>query len=428
MSSVLVVSRNPTLGMWLSRNGFDVDEVKLESPDWVDEVPRHAALLLDVGTVDQAEQRLNTLLTAGLGTPVVLVGDQTPPWATLAGRFTTGLALVTLPLDPAKVLDELGRFADGARLGTESVPVDEADNGAIPPAASAPDGATPLFDSLTVRHHPIKRGATAAPVGPAALPLVPHGARSIGQPTLETVAESGGPVALALLPPDLEPVVPLLEANVTARATRVQREVAEPAAPPIAGVPQAPTAGPSTSSVARPAAPTSLLDLLAALQERVTGLYSVREVAEFVLAEMVERCEATAGAALMHVGDGWVVEAGVGLRALEGRLLVPADHWLVRRVIEEELGLLVTRSDGSGHELVGVPLASWEHLAAVYLPQGRLLVLLASNALSFDDSHLKLIRDFDEESKELLHEATAVRELARSLLPLVEDPNGPYST
>lgn len=116
MTSVLVVSRNASLGMWLSRNGADVDESRPDRVDgWTDDVPGHAVLLLDLGTVDQAEHRLKGLVSEGLRVPVLLIGGDAPEWEQLAGRFSSGLTLFLPPLNAAAVLEELDRLATGDR-------------------------------------------------------------------------------------------------------------------------------------------------------------------------------------------------------------------------------------------------------------------------------------------------------------------------
>jgi hypothetical protein len=130
----------------------------------------------------------------------------------------------------------------------------------------------------------------------------------------------------------------------------------------------------------------------------------------------------------MRSDQAWVVEAGLGLRPLEERLEVPETHWLIRHVVRDGLGLLVARSEGAGSELVGVPLASWEHLSAVFLPDSGLLILLASAERPFKEHHLTAVRGVDKELAELILQATAVRELARSLVPFVGSDLLDYST
>lgn len=471
MTSVLVVSRNTTLGMLLSRNELDVDEARPDGTEgWIEEVPGHAVVLLDVGTIDQAEQQLKALVSAGLRVPVLLVGGDGQDWTALAGRFCSGLALVTLPLNAGVVLDELGKLVDGERLDTfasRRSAGQVAAEPAFPEVQPSPDDPTPLFDVVVVARDAAPTIASHSRISPGAGDIVhpspplelaempdlvdamtaaPAAELVASPPPAPAEAEHRAPAVepVRRLHPAAEPVRRLPPAAEPVRRLPPAVEVAPPSPPvqapdpvrhrrpqPASREPAAPATVRHERPQARPmpegASGLSLLELTAALKARVGGLYSVDDVAEFVLTEIIDRCGAAAGAALMRADGAWVVEAGVGLRPLERRLEVPSDHWLTRRVVVEELGLLVARSDGSGHELVGVPLASWEYLAAVYLPQGELLVLLASAERSFDHGHLKLVRDIDEECKDLLHEACAVRDLARLLAPFADEAVEGYS-
>lgn len=428
--------------MWLSRQGLDVDEAPRDlAPGWTEEVVGHTAVLLDVGSVEQARQRLDDLDEAGSRVPVLLVGDSSPEWAALAGRFSRGLTLLTLPLDPAQALHALGGLDGVQRAGADE-------------PAALPQPAAVLVTSGAAGAH-----ARAEPEPETAVQISPAEPRA--EPKPDAQISPAEPRAAAVLDPPRPVVPPGLFSVTTSRAPDRQgaavrwhvaaRPVPEPEPEPEpeplpepqpepvfrASPPQpvrAPQlerpaeARPAPGSAAGAASGTPLLELVAALRARIDSLHSVRDVADLVLTELVERCDAAAGAALMLAEPGWVVEADVGLRPLEGRLVVPADHWFVRHLVDEELGLLVTRSDGSGHELAGVPLASWEHLAAALLPQGRLLIVLASADRSFDEGHLELIRSVDAESKDLLAEAVAVRELALALAPLAEEATAGYST
>ncbi len=474
MTSVLVVSRNASLGMWLSRNGADVDESRPDRVDgWTDDVPGHAVLLLDLGTVDQAEHRLKGLVSEGLRVPVLLIGGDAPEWEQLAGRFSSGLTLFLPPLNAAAVLEELDRLATGSQLDTfASRPA-----GSVISDSPAPEVPPPLPEIVAVTRK--EKPPEAAGSGPSAVPVISRPARSpdsrdhtsgLQVAVVDVPAPRPEPPPVAVQTPTAVQVTPSVQATPFVQAITVVAPLPTVEFPPVAvpvralRLPPAPAplhavephlveavvgaqlepqveSAPATDwgITAQPVSPApareaprhgqrtsddvqalSSLELVSALRERVDGFYSVNDVADFVLAEMVERSEATAGAALMRAGDMWLVEAGVGLRPLEGRLKVPTQHWLVRRVVEEKLGLLVTRSDGSGHELLGAPLASWEHLAGVYLPEGELLILLASADQPFTEGHLKAVRNFDDECKDLLREACAVRELARLLAPLAD--------
>ena len=399
MTRVLVVSRNTALGMWLSRHGLDVDEVSPnDDVSWPAQVSDYTALLLDVGDVERAEQRLRALVKAGLSVPVALVGDGGPGWDVLAARFRSGLSLLRLPIQPEAVLVEIMRLSNGHCLNIVGGPLEAPQRATESITSEAPEAvdvpllglggfveATPLFDALKERADTMSPATLDSSTSQRATQWTP-----VKAPAAHTsAAESPAPDLLQ---------------------------------PPLAVKTDAPTT--RTTDVAG----ISLLDLVTALQRKVAGLHTVHDVAELALIDVLGGSGASAGAALMRSDQAWVVEAGLGLRPLEERLEVPETHWLIRHVVRDGLGLLVARSEGAGSELVGVPLASWEHLSAVFLPDSGLLILLASAERPFEEHHLTAVRGVDAELAELILQATAVRELARSLVPFVGSDLSDYST
>lgn len=399
MTRVLVVSRNAALGMWLSRHGLDVDEVSpSDDVSWPAQVSGYTALLLDVGDVERAERRLRALVKAGLSVPVALVGDGGPGWDVLAARFRSGLSLLRLPIQPEAVLAEITRLSNGHCLNIVGGPLEAPQRTTGSIASEAPEAvdvpllglagsveATPLFDALKER---------ADTLSPATL-----------DPSTSQQATQWP----------------------TAKAPAAHTSAAESPAPDLLRPPPAVKTDAATTRTTDVAG-ISLLDLVAALQRKVAGLHTVHDVAELALIDVLGASGASAGAALMRSDQAWVVEAGLGLRPLEERLEVPETHWLIRHVVRDGLGLLVARSEGAGSELVGVPLASWEHLSAVFLPDSGLLILLASAERPFEEHHLTAVRGVDEELAELILQATAVRELARSLVPFIGSDLSNYST
>lgn len=158
-------------------------------------------------------------------------------------------------------------------------------------------------------------------------------------------------------------------------------------------------------------------DLVGRLLGRLDELTCLTDVATAVLDDAVERCGADAGALLVRDGDRWTVQAGHALRPLEERLEVADDAWVVDRVVRQGLGLLVAGSDIVRQRLVGVPVTSWQNLAAAPVGGRRALLLLGSAGRTFDEADLARLMDVDEEATALIDQALDLRALARALAP-----------
>ena len=145
-------------------------------------------------------------------------------------------------------------------------------------------------------------------------------------------------------------------------------------------------------------------------------LYGVRETAEVVVADAVERTSAHAGALLMPDGGRWRVAAGLHLRSLEHRYELDSDSWLVDEIARGYRGVIIENTDVARTGLHGAPLASRRHLLAVPVPsvEGLLLVARDEDPAFTEDDVLTLAR-VGQEAAPLLSSALDTRALARAL-------------
>jgi hypothetical protein len=148
----------------------------------------------------------------------------------------------------------------------------------------------------------------------------------------------------------------------------------------------------------------------------VHELYGVRETAEVVVADAVERTSAHAGALLVPDGGRWRVAAGLHLRSLEHRYELDSDSWLVDEIARGYRGVIIENTDVARTGLHGAPLASRRHLLAVPVPtvEGLLLVARDEDPAFTEDDVLTLAR-VGQEAAPLLSAALDTRALARAL-------------
>jgi hypothetical protein len=198
-------------------------------------------------------------------------------------------------------------------------------------------------------------------------------------------------------------------ATATAHAPVNGDAAAAPAPTPVVAPTPAAEAEEATASGERPDA------LVRELLEERTELYGLHEVATAVLQEAMSLCSADAGAFLACDGLVWYVIAGVGLRPIEERLVLTADHWVVVSTVSRGLAVLVEDSDIVRQRVAGMPLASWQHLLAAPVGDSRGLVILARADEPFTADDVAQISDVAVEATPLLDEALRLRELARAL-------------
>ena len=156
--------------------------------------------------------------------------------------------------------------------------------------------------------------------------------------------------------------------------------------------------------------------LVRQLAAAVPELYGVRETADVVVADAVERTTAHAGALLVPDGGRWRVAAGLHLRSLEHRYELDSDSWLVDEIARGYSGVIIENTDVARSPLHGAPLASRRHLLAVPVPtvEGLLLVARDEDPAFTEDDVLNLAR-VGQEAAPLLAAALDTRALARAL-------------
>jgi hypothetical protein len=348
-TSVVVVTRNATVGVSLIHQGYDVSDVPPDRyGEWMGSARWADALVLELSDAVAAEAAVQRLRAEGLGVPVLLVSNDTPGWDMTAAHVGGAARVLPLPISVmglTAALDEL--LAAG--------PVD------VPPPPSNENE------------------------------LLSHVAASVGL----AISESG------TLTPDESSPLPRV---------RVEEPEPEPEPEPAVEPEPEPDAGPEVPIGA------FAESVLAWANERS----DVRQTADVVAAELAERTHAEAAALLLPDGAEWRVAGGVGLRPLEHRLRLDADHWLVATVVEQGEGVVVDDSDGARDELIGAPLASWARVLAVPVPAVRGVFVAAREGSAFDPAALAAAVDVAGEASGMLADALALRAVARALAPFTD--------
>jgi hypothetical protein len=171
-----------------------------------------------------------------------------------------------------------------------------------------------------------------------------------------------------------------------------------------------------------PADAAEAATLVRLLATRVNDLYGVRETADVVIADAVERTVSAAGALLVPDGGRWRVAAGVHLRPLEHRYELDADSWLVNEIARGHRGAIIEDTDIARSPLHGAPLASHRHLLAVPIPTVEGLLLVARNDdPPFTQDDLLILARVGQEAAPLLSAALETRTLARALSEFRDD-------
>jgi hypothetical protein len=173
-----------------------------------------------------------------------------------------------------------------------------------------------------------------------------------------------------------------------------------------------------------PAAAEAAAALVRELAASVHELYGVRETADVVVADAVERTAASAGALLVPDGGRWRVAAGVHLRPLEHRYELDAGSWLVDEIARGYRGAIIENTDVARRPLQGAPLASHRHLLAVPVPTVEGLLLVArDDDPAFTEDDLLLLALVGQEAAPLLSAALDTRALARALSEFSDRPS-----
>ena len=113
--------------------------------------------------------------------------------------------------------------------------------------------------------------------------------------------------------------------------------------------------------------------MCAACGESSTSLFGVRETAQVIIADAVDRTRADAGAA--HGARRRRRMARSGRHRVCARWSTATsstrESWVVSEVATAHQGVIVEDSDIARDQLQGAPLASWRHLIVAPVPAGR---------------------------------------------------------
>jgi hypothetical protein len=170
---------------------------------------------------------------------------------------------------------------------------------------------------------------------------------------------------------------------------------------------------PTDAESARAEAAATLVRELTAVAHH---LYGVRETAEVVVTDAVDRTAAVAGALLLPDGGRWRVAAGLGLRSLEHRYELDTASWLIDEIARGYRGAIIEDTDVARSPLHGAPLASRRHLLAVPVSTVEGLLLVARDEdPGFTEADLLALADIGAEAAPLLAAALDTRALARAL-------------
>jgi hypothetical protein len=373
MRHVVVVTRNPALTVGLTHHGYDCADVKPDRHgEWVREARSADAVVLELSDALAAESAVQRLRGEGLGVPLLLVSNDKPGWDVMAAHIGAGTVVLPLPISLPALTASLEALIDRGPVTLPPPPANEEELLSAVAASvglSIDDAGTLVSDPASPRHH-------------STVPL-PE------------------PVPVAEAEPEPEPV---------------PEPVVEPAPEPVPEPAPAPVPAPVRTLSPAPSSPD---DLVAALTARAGELNGVADCAEVAVIELAERVGAEATVLLLPDGDEWRVAAGTGLRPIEHRARLGADHFLVASVTGGE-ALIADDTDGAREELAGAPLASWPRVLAVGVPGIRGVFVAARHDAPFDEAALRAATAIAAEAAPLLAEALAVRTLARALAPYAD--------
>lgn len=211
----------------------------------------------------------------------------------------------------------------------------------------------------------------------------------------------------------------------------VQRRPRETDQPPL-GEPPADTASTdATLALAgeadEPSAPAvwspDPMGLVRSLLPMAEGLPLLAETADELIDRAMAQVDADDAAIVLRDGETWRVVAGSGLRPLELRAQLTADHWLVETVYRNAQPLVVNNTDSVRPQLAGAPLASRKSLIVAPLAGLHALLLVARrDDPAFTESELRQVAELCLVLIPRLAEAIDVRDLARALDQFKELP------
>ncbi len=372
--------------------------------------------------------------------------DATPVRGHPSSAPTVGVASAAMPASPAAIDTSLFEPTDDTwQRQLAAATAAAKDRGEAPPEAPAPSPAPePAPPSYTLRSAQEVSESIAARRALLGRPdLVPAPSMLSRRLAGRTPSTTGLFSPAAAPTPDVATVPPTLEepadaGTVHGWTTRSEtsdhpsRDGGTAAAPLRVPVPTDPVPDVPGSPAEVAAADATVDDhlpaaaLVSALGERFGELFGVGDTAQVLADEILDRVRAEAVAVVVADGTRWRVAGGIGLRPLERRLALPADHWLIAEVSDDGHAVLISDTDAIRPSLAGAPLAAWHYLLAVPVPGHQAIVVLARGpqADPFETADVARLAPAVREAAALLRSALQTRTLARRMASL-RDLAGP---
>ena len=201
-----------------------------------------------------------------------------------------------------------------------------------------------------------------------------------------------------------------------------------PEADDSAGVAISPAQGSVPSEPRQPAPPLTRSDDLVdaegikRLLASVDTMVDIRDVADTMCGLAADRVAAEAVALALPDGPVWRVTGGVGLRPVEGRMIIGSDHWLVAELLGSRRGAVIEHTDITRAQLRQAPLAAIDYLVIATDADVQAVLLAGRDAGPFSKDDLAALQALLREAASDLRQAMDVRELARKLTRFADLP------
>lgn len=417
---VTVVTRNPAIAVGLTHHGYDVTDVRPDRHgDWARQAYGSRAVVLELSDPIAADAAIRRLRADGNGVQVLVIrGDAAGGWDEVLAHAGAGVRSMPLPITLPSLMAALESLVAEGPIDVPPPPRNEEE---LLSAVARQVGLT-ITDSGTLSGEPHAHMMDDLGDAPAEGEDEPVPAPEVALDP-ETEPEAAPVPEVEPVPmPDTDPVpvpepspVPVPEPAPVPEPSPAPAPEPSPEPAPVPGPPAPPAPAPVP-----PPSPRAAAGLIAALTAVARDLTGVSETAEVVVEELAERVAAEAAALLLPDGDEWRVVGGVGLRPLEHRARLAADHWLVQHVAIASRGVVVEDTDAARDQLMGAPLASWNEVLAVPVEGVRGVFVAARAEGAFGEDALRAACGVAEEAAPLLREALTVRVLARALAPYAE--------
>jgi hypothetical protein len=376
VGSVILVARDPLVGLTLSVTGYEVHEVR---PDRLEAGLRGfgdvIAAVLALPAAAESAVSLNQIRSFNRELPVVVLTRDGPDWEDLTGFAGPEIRRLDLPLNGSELvatLQSLARPETAPAIAEPPVPIAEP---SVPNAEPSVPNAEPSIPNAEppvpkdepeptpearLRQGRQRRGFSApsqasfrARIARAgAAPDEPSESPAPAAVVAITVEEPAAGVVEELAPVVVEEPVAIAEVEVTEQAQGPPAVQARPAVHEAAGI------------------------------DELEGFADSR-ICQEAAAKLTE-IGAEAAAVILGSDAGWRVAAGVGLRVTERRFALDPDSWLIQQTVRGARVVLVEDTDFLRGQLANFPLASRRHLLAVGLPGIDGLLIGARDRRAFD--------------------------------------------